>query len=148
MAALFFSSVFYKNCKGAIMNFGAVRFKVSCLKTLTAVEADPDRSNQHEFNGVKELKYLFGEKRFSAAATFSVRGSATSCETSITWYDAREAHPSRTEHRLYFKTNIVMEQAEEGDNIVVGYDTNDRLNFVLLKKQAPDHVVHNSWARL
>lgn len=130
------------------MNFGTVRFKVSCLKTLTAVEADPDRSNQHEFNGVKELKDLFGEKRFSAPATFSVRGSAVKCETSITWYDAREAHPSRTEHRLYFKTNVVMEQAEEGDNIVVGYDTNDRLNFVLLKKQAPDHVVHEAWARL
>lgn len=130
------------------MNFGAVRFKVSCLKTLTAVEADPDRSNQHEFNGVKELRYLFGDKRFSTKATFSVRGSATSCETSITWYDAREAHLSRTEYRLYFKTNEVMKQAEEGDNVVVGYDVDDKLNFVLLKKQAYDHVVHESWAKL
>ncbi|WP_197675631.1 hypothetical protein [Pseudomonas trivialis] len=141
-------SVIFLNWQGLAMNFGAVRFKVSCLKTLTAVEADPDRSNQHEFNGVRELKDLFGDARFSATAMFSVRGSAETCRASITWYDAREAHPSRTEHRLYFETNIVMKQAEEGDNIVVGYDVNDKLNIVLLKRQAPDHVIHRGWAKV
>ncbi|WP_200877413.1 hypothetical protein [Methylobacter tundripaludum] len=93
----------------------------ACLKTLSAVEARPERSNQHEFNGVIALKNIFGRDKFEKMATFSVRGEPISDRANVTWYDAREGHPTRTEHRLYFQTNKVMERASEGDNILIGY---------------------------
>jgi hypothetical protein len=38
----------------------------------------------------------------------------------LTWYDAREAHPKRSEHRLYFPTTEVSNCAAEGDLLVIG----------------------------
>ncbi|WP_312548680.1 type II restriction endonuclease [Massilia sp.] len=126
-----------------------VIFKASCVKTLSAVEAHPERSNQHEFNGVQALKHLFGLAGFSRNAFFSVRGSAVSCVAGVTWYDARESHPTRTEHRLYFKTNPVMDLAEEGDNIILGFDRADNLHCVLIKSGNIDHMgVVSGWRSL
>lgn len=95
--------------------------KQACLKTLSAVEARPERSNQHEFNGVIALKNIFGLNKFEKMANFSVRGEPISNLANVTWYDARESHSTRTEYRLYFQTNKVMERASEGDNILIGY---------------------------
>ncbi|AUQ41081.1 Uncharacterised protein [Yersinia ruckeri] len=116
------------------MTNSPIIFQSSCIKTLSAVEARPERSNQHEFNGVRELKYLLGTDGFSCNATFSVRGEGIRSTACVTWYDAREAHPTRSEYRLYFYSNPVMELAEEGDNIVIGFDTARMLHIVLIKR--------------
>jgi hypothetical protein len=108
----------------------------ACLKTLSAVEARPERSNQHEFNGVIALKNIFGLDKFEKMATFSVRGKPVSDLANVTWYDAREGHPVRTEHRLYFQTNKVMEMASEGDNILIGFDSRGQLHCVLIPRGA------------
>jgi hypothetical protein len=119
---------------------GPVMFKSSCIKTLSAVEAHPERSNQHEFNGVQELKSMFGPAGFARDAIFSLRGSNITCTAGVTWYDAREAHPTRTEHRLYFKSNPVMNQAQEGDNIILGFDNANNLHCVLIKSGSQEHT--------
>lgn len=111
----------------------------SCIKTLSAVEAERNRSNQHEFNGVRALKNLFGLEKFKQDAYFSIRGERISCIKPITWYDAREEHSTRTEHRLYFSGNIVMNEAQEGDNIVIGFDNSDKIHIVLIKRNTPEH---------
>lgn len=41
-------------------------------------------------------------------------------EGSVTWYDAREQHPTRTEYRLYYTGNDVLYKAEQGDLLVIG----------------------------
>lgn len=41
----------------------AILLEPVCLKTLSAVEAHPDVSNEHEFNGVVQLKAIFGMAR-------------------------------------------------------------------------------------
>lgn len=108
----------------------------ACLKTLSAVEARPERSNQHEFNGVIALKNIFGLNKFEKMATFSVRGEPISNLANVTWYDARESHSTRTEHRLYFQTNKVMERASEGDNILIGFDNSGQLHCILIPRGA------------
>lgn len=113
--------------------------KPACIKTLSAVEAQPNRSNQHEFNGVVELKQIFGISGFSQSARFSMRGTSISTDANVTWYDARAAHPTRTEHRLYFQTNSVMSQAQAGDNIIVGFDTSKNLHIVLIPRGTAGH---------
>ncbi|WP_413714010.1 type II restriction endonuclease [Serratia marcescens] len=119
---------------GNTMTKGTIRFRASCIKTLSAVEARPERSNQHEFNGVKELKSLFGLTGFSKDAIFSIRGDDIKCTANITWYDAREAHPTRSEYRLYFNDNIVMQMAQEGDDIVLGFDSTENIHIILIKR--------------
>lgn len=110
--------------------------KPACIKTLSAVEAHPERSNQHEFNGVVELKQIFGLAGFSRPAKFSIRGTSISIDADVTWYDARSSHPTRTEHRLYFQTNTVMSHANEGDNILIGFDKSNSIHIVLIPRGA------------
>jgi hypothetical protein len=113
--------------------------KPACIKTLSAVEAHPSRSNQHEFNGVVELKQIFGLAGFTRSANFSVRGTNITTVADVTWYDARAAHPTRSEHRLYFQTNTVMNNAYEGANIIVGFEKSGNLHIILIPNGAPGH---------
>jgi hypothetical protein len=95
-------------------------------KRLSAVEADLFRSNQHEFNGVDGLKQLFGQAE--GKQTFPAKfiyltdhdDEPVLSEGFLTWYDAREKHPKRSEHRLYFPTTAVSECAAAGDLMVLG----------------------------
>jgi hypothetical protein len=95
------------------------------IKHLSAVEADVLRSHQHEFNGVAELMELFGQAygRQKYPATFLYLGDGDNLPDPangfVTWYDAREAHPTRSEHRLYFPTTPVSEHAAVGDLLVL-----------------------------
>lgn len=114
-----------------------ISLKPACIKTLSAVEALLKNSNQHEFNGVAQLKGIFGNDRLSRSAKFSIRGSSISETGNVTWYDAREAHPSRTEYRLYFQTNEVMKLAKEGDSILIGFEGHT-LHIILIPKTSAD----------
>lgn len=121
------------------MTTNPIPLKSYVVKTLSAVEARPERSNQHEFNGVQELRSLFGLPSFKSQANFSLLGSSTSCVAGITWYDARESHVTRTEHRLYFQSNSIMQKAEEGDNIIIGFDEKSDLHLILVKAGTEFH---------
>jgi len=99
---------------------------VAC-KTLSAVEADVVRSHQHEFNGVDGLKKIFGTPtgKQKIPASFLYLSDqddepVTVNNEFLTWYDARERHPTRSEYRLYFPTTQVSLCAAEGDILVIG----------------------------
>ena len=121
------------------MTTSPIYLKPSCIITLTAVEANRDASNQHEFNGVSQLKQIFGKARFTKEVIFSIRGTDTFCKDTITWYDARENSPDRSEFRLYFRDNYVMEQACEGDNIIVGIDKSNQTHIILIKQNNAEY---------
>jgi len=95
-------------------------------KRLSAVESDLFRSHQHEFNGVEPLMRIFG--RATGKQKFPARfiylndhdDEPVVSDGFLTWYDARENHPTRTEHRLYFPTTAVSDCAAEGDLLVIG----------------------------
>ena len=92
-------------------------------KTLSAVEANKNTSNQHEFNGVTSLKAMLGEERQNLNAKFMYisdnQEEPLSSDGFVTWYDARDNNPDRSEFRLYFPSNIVTESLNEGDLLVV-----------------------------
>ena len=115
------------------MNSQSVFFQSSCLKTLAAVEADPNVSGQHEFNGTVEMKILLGSERRTFPAKFFVRDDNIADEVNVTWYDSREKDPNRSEFRLYFQTNAVMALAAAGDNMLIGFDNDNTLNFLLIR---------------
>lgn len=100
-------------------------FNGVAAKRLSAVEAYADQSNQHEFNGDDGLKRLFGTAK--GKQYFDTRFlylsddlEPVSDDGRLTWYDARENHPTRTEFRLYFTTSSVSKCANAGDLLVIG----------------------------
>lgn len=92
-------------------------------KRLSGVESNPNQSNQHEFNGVKPLKKLLGDERLTDCPVRFVwlgeENEGISENSTVTWYDSREKHPSRSEFRLYFRSNSVMDLASTGDLLLV-----------------------------
>lgn len=94
-------------------------------KLLSEVEADPQRSNQHEFNGVGQLTELLGAplnsaRKFGASYVYLDDDiEPLMSESTATWYDARANHPTRTEYRLYYPHNEVMARAGAGDLMIV-----------------------------
>lgn len=93
-------------------------------KVLSAVEADTATSNQHEYNGVAPLKNILGtaKQTFSAQFIYLNDGDDEPVTDTgfLTWYDAREAHPTRTEYRMYFPTTAVSVCAAAGDELFIG----------------------------
>lgn len=111
-------------------------FQGVALKRLSAVEADVNRSHQHEYNGVEGLKALLGEPE--GKVPYPTRflyltdhdDQPVSDDGELTWYDARqrarvERQVMRWEYRLYFPNNQVMQCAAEGDLLIVAKRTDD-----------------------
>lgn len=98
-------------------------FKGVASKTLSAVEVDMSISHQHEYNGVGTLKKIFGTERKTFAAQFIYLNDEDSEPVkdngTLTWYDAREKHPTRSEFRMYFTSTQVSEISSVGDVIFI-----------------------------
>lgn len=101
-------------------------FVGQAAKRLSAVEAHPARSNQHEFNGVAQLGRILGSssprKSFEARFLYldDIDERCVSVQGTVTWYDARERHPTRSEDRLYFPPTSVSDAFREGDLLILG----------------------------
>ena len=98
-------------------------FQGVAVKRLSEVEADPDTSNQHEFNGITQMSQIFGTDRIRMDASFvyltDEEEDTLKADAFLTWYDARIRHATRTEYRMYFPTNEVMTAAAGGDLLVI-----------------------------
>ncbi|RED57948.1 type II restriction endonuclease [Cohnella phaseoli] len=111
-------------------------FEGIAIKRLSAVEVNTDISHQHEFNGSRPLRTIFGDNRISSLEAHFLwlagENEGFSCEGHLTWYDAREAHPTRSEYRLYFKSNEVMDQARESDMVIVAKRPDGEIYMILV----------------
>lgn len=122
--------------KSSLSNY----FAGVAAKKLSAVEANPDVSNQHELNGVTELKAIFGDKKMeNLSASFfyldDKEENVRKTEGFLTWYDARENHPTRSEFRLYYSGKEVSEMFKEGDLVVIGKRTDGRFFFLAARNE-------------
>ena len=98
-------------------------FEGVMAKRLSAVEANLEKSNQHEFNGVAAMKSIFGKERQKFPTQFLFLDDENvpiSEDGFLTWYDARENHPTRSEYRLFFPTTAVSRAASAGDVLFIG----------------------------
>lgn len=112
-------------------------FEGVAIKRLSAVEANPGVSNQHEFNGVNQLKKILGIERKKFTTRFIYLGEdedETITESGfLTWYDARKSHPTRSEYRLYYPTTSVSEMAAENDLLVIGKLSNGSIVVIITR---------------
>ena len=90
------------------------------MKRLAAVEIDPQRSNQHEFNAgrLRQELGLKGDRCRGAVEFLFYKADDAEpviVTESYTVYDARRRHPSRTEWRMYYPNRGVARHARAGD---------------------------------
>ncbi len=109
-------------------------------KRLSDVEVNPNTSNQHEFNGISKFKEIFGEDRQEFIGKFVYLGEKedhiVEDSVKLTWYDARENHATRTEYRLYYKTNAVIGLATPGDLLIIAKTANNSLVIIITPKNS------------
>lgn len=124
------------------MRYGSLsdHFTGAAAKRLSAVETDRLTSNQHEYNGSVALQRLLGGVKLelpeAAFLWLGGEGETITDTAPVTWYDARERHPTRSEWRLYFRSNAVMDLAEAGDLLIVGRRPDGALLFIVTPRQS------------
>ncbi len=109
---------------------------VAC-KRLSMVEADSSVSNQHEFNGVSQLKLILGEtsekRKYSSKYIYIGEDDTNiSCEGTVTWYDARLNTPDRTEYRFYYTSNEVTDRMKENDLLFVAKKSKEDYIYIII----------------
>lgn len=108
-------------------------------KRLSAVEADPKISNQHEFNGVKPLRSLLGDERMDRMTSRFMyfaddEEKTVRADGCLTWYDSRLDQPHRSaEYRLYFPTTSVSEMMQESDLLLVAKKTDGSIMMITVQ---------------
>lgn len=121
-------------------------FSGVAAKKLSEVEVNPINSNQHEFNGVKELKAILGEPdeqvRYHATFMYMTDHDDEPVieEGYLTWYDARkkareERKIMRWEYRLYFPSNTVIQLANANDLLVIARKPDDTLLAIVAENE-------------
>jgi hypothetical protein len=119
-------------------------FSAAATKYLTAVDAEPKRSNQHEIGGLPSagigdrLGYpLNGEKTYLPARMIyfdEFESDPVTCEDTVTWYDARFDNPLRApEYRLYYRSNAVSELFQEGDFFLIALTRTNSLLMIFCR---------------
>ena len=117
-------------------------FKGVAVKRLVSGEVNAMVSNQHEFNVNRSLIELFGKPKGKVKyKTKYLYLSDTDEEQKeldgiMTWYDARERIPNRSEYRLYFPADAieVIGLAEAGDSLFLCLKPDDTLLLIIAKQ--------------
>lgn len=104
-------------------------------KQLTRVETVTPKSNQHEFQGTKPLKQLFGledrrriETRFVWLAD---EQAALSEDGFMSWSNVRKGKPRAPEYHLYYSGNAVTEAMRPGDTMFLALRPEGRAMVII-----------------
>ena len=110
-------------------------FKGVAVKRLVPGEVNAMVSNQHEFNVNKSLLQPFGKPegkvRYKTKYLYlsDFDDEQKELDSIMTWYDARERIPNRSEYRLYFPADSVevIGLSEAGDSLFLCLKPDDIL---------------------
>lgn len=105
-------------------------FEIAAARYLSAVDADRDRSNQHEIGGLPSVgfKQVLGtpdksEKYYYPCTMAYITDDEDPVEIvndEVSWYDCRWKNANRRpEYRLYYRDNLVTLNIAEGDLMVI-----------------------------
>ncbi len=104
-------------------------FEGVAAKHLTAVDAEPARSNQHEIGGLPAagFKQWLGAPPNGDKAYFPARqvyitdenAEPVVCESQVSWYDCRYGKNRSAEYRLYYATTPVTSLLQAGDFFLI-----------------------------
>lgn len=109
------------------------------VKRLSAVDARPDSSNQHEIGTNRQMRenFLGYDKRSFPAVYVWLGGDQDgfSIEEWATYYDCREKDETRgPEWRLYYPSSPVTEAMNEGDTLFLAKQVDGPLWFIVVPR--------------
>ena len=120
--------------------FLATYFDGIGVKTLSEVDCNPNRSNQHEIGITRPMRSFMGETNSTFPASFLWLGSEQESVTEFgeaTYYDSRANNPNRAaEWRLYYPTNPVTEMMSAGDTLFLALRPNRSLLFIVVPRDS------------
>lgn len=103
-------------------------FEGVVAKTLTLVETVTAKSNQHEFQGIRQFRQLFGtEDRRRIVTRFislSDDQESRSEDGFMSWSNVRKGKPRAPEFHLYYSSNAVTEGMKAGDTLFLALQRN------------------------
>ncbi|MEX0382792.1 type II restriction endonuclease [Spiribacter sp. 1M153] len=106
-------------------------FEIAAGRYLSAVDAEPNRSNQHEIGGLPKVgfKSVLGtppkSDKYLIRTTMAYipdegDDAPEIVRDTVSWYDARWRKPDRSpEYRLYYRNNPVSTRIREGDLMII-----------------------------
>jgi hypothetical protein len=112
-------------------------FEGVAVKRLSAVDANPKKSNQHEIGTTRDMRRFLGEnhqQKFEASYIWlGDEQEGISCPDFATHYDTRLNKPDRSpEWRLYYTSNAVTEIMQEGDTLFLAKRPGNMLLFIVV----------------
>ena len=120
-------------------------FSGVAAKYLSAVDATPSKSNQHEIGSNKFTAILGdpGASKVVFETTFLYFNPDTdepeSCSDRVTWYDTRVEQPHRSaEYRLYYRRNAITELLREGDFCLIAMQPSGTLLIAIARPNSSD----------
>ncbi len=109
-----------------------------CAKRLSSVETDIAKSHQHEFNGTRELKQLLGKSEPTSFQSkflyLDDKSDPLESFETMTWYDSRRAHLTRSEYRLYYPATMASRSAATGDTLIIAKKENNEILAIIAAK--------------
>jgi hypothetical protein len=121
-------------------------FEGVSFKRLSAVDAEPKKSNQHEIGTTKKIRLSFlgeREEKFKASYIWFLGENETIIEYGdLTHYDSRKNNKDRSpEWRLYYTSNAVTELMSEGDSLFLAKPRIDNtLLFIIAKPNSTEEA--------
>jgi hypothetical protein len=96
-------------------------FEGVAVKKLTLVETVSPKSNQHQIQGTKPLRRMFGDADRKSIPTRFIwlndENEGLSEDGFISWSNVRKGKPRAAEYHLYYSGNIVTEAMKPGDTL-------------------------------
>ena len=113
-------------------------------KRLTAVEIDPITSNQHEFQGVHQLKQILGEssEKMKFSATYirlADDSDPETVESFATWSNVRRDNPNRSaEYHMYYSSTAapLVHNCKPDDLLIIAKRSDNSLAIILVEHQS------------
>lgn len=120
--------------------FLATYFNGVGVKTLSEVDSNPGRSNQHEIGITRPMRSFMGQTDCVFPSSFMWLGGEQESITEFgeaTYYDSRANNPNRAaEWRLYYPTNPVTEMMTAGDTLFLALRPDHSLLFIVVPKES------------
>jgi hypothetical protein len=114
-------------------------FEGVAVKKLSVVETDPDRSNQHEFQGSKPLRRLLGDDdRRKIPTRFIWLGEEQEgfgTDGFLSWSNVRKNKPRAPEYHLYYSGNEVTGAMKPGDHLFLAKRTDESMLVVIVPSE-------------
>lgn len=123
-------------------------FVCAGTKYLSAVDADPGRSNQHEIGGLVRAGFaeFLGRPELGEAHSFECtfvyvidddEAEPLICTAAVSWYDTRYQDAGRgAEYRLYYPSNHITASMQAGDFFLIAGKKDGSLLIVIAPPQS------------